>query len=101
MNRSTIIRLGTTTLVSGLAGVALAVPAAAVEAPDPAGGLAPAPSVPGAGAPGAGAPAPDVGIPWTELGLGALGWLALVGVGLAGSRRQEHQEVSPTGEPVP
>lgn len=96
MNRSTIIRVATTTLVSGLAGVALAVPAAAVEAPDPAGGLVPAPSVPGSGA-----PAPDAGIPWTELGLGALGWLALVGVGLAGSRRQEHQEVSPTGEPVP
>ncbi|MGZ5417574.1 MAG: hypothetical protein ACXWDI_10365 [Nocardioides sp.] len=86
MNRSTITRLASSTVVAGVAGLALAAPASAMEAPDPAGGLGPA-------TPTAVSESDD---PWMEIGIGALAGLAIAGVGVAAAQTIRHRSPATT-----
>jgi hypothetical protein len=85
-----ITRVVTAALVTGLASLVLAGPADALLAHDPdVGGSVLADNNTGLSAPSK-VPAPvtdDGGTPWTELGIGALGGLALAGAGTAAAIR--------------
>jgi hypothetical protein len=93
-----ITRVATTTVVAGFASLALAGPADALLTHDP--------DVSGTvladnhtGVPPRQAPATssdDGGTPWTELGIGALGGLALAGAGTAAAVRVRHRHTVPT-----
>jgi len=89
MTRHTITivtRITGTGLVTALAGLALAVPAEARDIPD-------------GGGPSTGLvsdPAAEEGTPWTEIGLGALGGLALAGAGVAAAQSVRRRETAPT-----
>jgi hypothetical protein len=88
MNSSSLTRLAASVLVTGVAGVAFAAPASAVEAINPDTGNAvhePAPAVDSGG---------DSN--WTEIGLGALGGLVLAGAGVAAAAGVRRRSVVPT-----
>lgn len=86
MTRNTITRITTVGLVTGFASLALAVPAQARDVPDGGGPLNP--STPPA--------AIDEGTPWMEIGIGALGGLALAGAGVAAAQSVRHRQAVPT-----
>lgn len=85
-------------LVAGLASLALAGPADAMMTHDPEPGasvradnntgVATSPSSP--------APAAEEDTPWMELGIGALGGLALAGAGMAAAGRVRHRQTVTT-----
>lgn len=82
-----LTRVATTALLSGLASLVLAGPADALLVHDP--GLTTSTRTP--------APvADDGGTPWLELGIGALGGLALAGAGTAATGRVRHRRSVPT-----
>jgi hypothetical protein len=90
-----VTRIAATALVSGLASLALAGPAQALMAHDPeVGGIVRADNNTGLTVP-AKTPAPTAAeddTPWMELGIGALGGLALAGVGIAAASRVRHRQ---------
>lgn len=86
MTRNTITRITSVALVSGFAGLAFAVPAQAREIPD--GGGAVNPTSPG--------PTVSEETPWAEIGLGALGGLALAGAGVAAAQSVRNRQAVPT-----
>lgn len=88
MTRRNITRVAASAIATGFASVALAMPAHAVEAPDPdVGGLVDT---------GGGAASTSESTPWMELGLGALGGLALAGAGVAAVAGMRHRHAVPT-----
>jgi hypothetical protein len=87
MTRSTLTRLTTTALVTGVAGLALAAPAGAMEAPEPGGGGTVAPAAPTATS------TDDSN--WLEISLGALGGLAIAGAGIAAVAGVRHRNAVP------
>lgn len=89
MNRSSLRRLATTTLVTGIAGLALAAPASALEAPDPEVGTAVS------GSSTATTTSEDGN--WMEISLGALGGLAIAGAGIAAVAGVRHRNAVPAG----
>jgi hypothetical protein len=86
MTRSTITRLASSTVVAGVAGLALAAPASALEPPDPAGGLGP--NTPTA--------VPEVDDTWIEIGVAALAGLVIAGVGVAAAQADRHRSPATT-----
>ena len=88
MTRNTITRITSVGLVTGFAGLALAMPAQAREIPD--GGGAVSPTVTERQTP------ITEGTPWTEIGLGALGGLALAGAGVAAAQSVRNRRAVPT-----
>ena len=93
-----ITRVATTALVAGLASLALAGPADALMTHDPdLGGTVLADNNTGVPSKQAPATSSDDGeTPWTELGIGALGGLALAGAGTAAAMRVRHRHTVPT-----
>lgn len=89
MNRSSLRRLATTALVTGIAGLALAAPASALEAPDPEVGNAVS------GSSTATTTSEDGN--WMEISLGALGGLAIAGAGIAAVAGVRHRNAVPAG----
>lgn len=89
MNRSSLRRLATTTLVTGIAGLALAAPASALEAPDP--------EVGNAVSGGSTATTTSEDGNWMEISLGALGGLAIAGAGIAAVAGVRHRNAVPAG----
>ncbi len=88
MTRKSITRVAASAVATGFASVALAMPASAVQAPDPdLGGLV---------STGGGAASTSQETPWMELGLGALGGLALAGAGVAAVAGMRHRHAVPT-----
>lgn len=87
-------RVAATALVSGLASLALAGPAQALMAHDPeVGGIIRADNNTGLTTPSqTPTPAADEDTPWMELGIGALGGLALAGVGITAASRVRHRQ---------
>ena len=83
MTRKTITRIASVGLVTGFASLALAVPAEAQEIPDGGGPVSPTavPTEP-----------VSEGTPWMEIGLGALGGLALAGAGIAAAQSVRHRQ---------
>jgi hypothetical protein len=90
MIHNKLIALAGSTIVAGVAGIALAAPAGALEAPDP----------------GTGSTVVDQRGPaatstddnqWLEIGLGALGGLAIAGAGVAAANGLRHRSTVPTG----
>ena len=90
MNRSSLHRLATTAMVTGFASLALAAPASALEAPDPEVGNAVS-----SGSSTATTTSEDGN--WMEIGLGALGGLAIAGAGIAAVAGVRHRNAVPTG----
>jgi hypothetical protein len=94
-----LTRAVSTALVTGLASLVLAGPADALMAHDPdLGGTLRADNNTGLSTPSK-APAPatdDGGTPWIELGIGALGGLALAGAGTAAAIRLRHRQTVTT-----
>ena len=90
-----LTRVAATALVSGLASLALAGPAQALMAHDPeVGGIIRADNNTGLTTPSK-TPAPvadEEDTPWTQLGIGALGGLALAGAGIAAASRVRHRQ---------
>lgn len=90
-----LTRVAATALVSGLASLALAGPAQALLAHDPeVGGIVRADNNTGLTTPPK-TPAPVASedeTPWMELGIGALGGLALAGAGMAAASRVRHRQ---------
>ncbi len=87
MTRNTITRITSVGLATGIAGLAFAMPAQAREIPDGGGAInptSPGPSV------------VDEGTPWAEIGLGALGGLALAGAGVAAAQATRNRQAVPT-----
>lgn len=87
MTRNTITRITSVGLVTGFASLAFAVPAEAREIPDGGGPRYFAPDVPSV---------TDESTPWMEIGLGALGGLALAGAGVAAAQSVRHRQAVPT-----
>ncbi|HEX4976235.1 MAG TPA: hypothetical protein VFV40_00075 [Nocardioides sp.] len=87
MTRKSITRITTVGLVTGFASLAFAVPAEAREIPDGGGAVSPTYS-PGQTV--------EEGTPWMEIGIGALGGLALAGAGVAAAQSVRHREAVPT-----
>lgn len=87
MTRKTITRITTLGLATGFASLALAMPAEARVVPDGGGPVSPT-AVPGQ----------TVGdeTPWMEIGIGALGGLALAGAGVAAAQSVRHRQTVPT-----
>jgi len=87
MTRNTITRITTVGLVTGFASLALAVPAQAQDIPDGGGAVSPTavPSDP-----------VSEGTPWMEIGIGALGGLALAGAGVAAAQTVRNRQAVPT-----
>jgi hypothetical protein len=86
MTRSTLTRLTTTALVTGVAGLALVAPAGAMEAPEPGGGTV---------APAAPTTTSTDDSNWLEISLGALGGLAIAGAGIAAVAGVRHRNAVP------
>lgn len=87
MTRKTITRIASVGLVTGFAGLAFAVPAEARDIPDGGGAVSPT-YVPG--------PTVDESTPWMEIGIGALGGLALAGAGVAAAQSVRNRQAVPT-----
>ena len=91
MIRNKLIALAGSALITGVAGIAFAAPAGALEAPDPGnGGL-----VFDQRAPATTSSTDDN--QWMEIGLGALGGLAIAGAGVAAANGLKHRSTVPTG----
>jgi hypothetical protein len=86
MTRS-ITRVAAAGLATGFAGLALAVPAQAQEVPDGGGPVSPT-AVP--------TDSVEEGTPWMEIGIGALGGLALAGAGVAAAVSVRNRQAVPT-----
>jgi hypothetical protein len=88
MTRSAFTRMAGTTIALGIAALAFAVPASARTAPDPdTGGLViPAPTSQGVDSSSDGN--------WRELGLGAVGGLAIAGAGIAAASGLRHRHTA-------
>ncbi len=87
MTRHTLTRITTVGLVTGFAGLAMAVPAEAREIPD------------GGGPTNTTVLFEDKvepGTPWMEIGIGALGGLALAGAGVAAAQSVRNRQAVPT-----
>lgn len=87
MTRHTLTRITTVGLVTGFAGLAMAVPAEAREIPD------------GGGPTNTTVLFEDKvepGTPWMEIGIGALGGLALAGAGVAAAVAVRHRQAVST-----
>lgn len=82
MTRNTITRIASVGLVTGFASLAFAVPAEARDVPDGGGPINP--STP--------TPAVSEETPWMEIGIGALGGLALAGAGVAAAQSVRHRQ---------
>lgn len=87
MTRKTITRITSVGLVTGFASLAFAMPAEARVIPDGGGPVHPT-AVPTSTV--------DEGTPWMEIGIGALGGLALAGAGVAAAQSVRHREAAPT-----
>jgi hypothetical protein len=88
MTRTTFTRIAGTTLATGFAALTFAAPASALEAPDPdTGGLVPIPSAP---------TTTSSDSNWLELGIGAVGGLAIAGAGVAAAAGIRHRHVVPS-----
>ena len=87
MTRKTITRIASVGLVTGFASLAFAVPAEARDIPDGGGAVSPT-YVPG--------PTVDESTPWMEIGIGALGGLALAGAGVAAAQSVRNRQTVPT-----
>ena len=87
MTTNTIARITSAGLVAGFASLAFAVPAEARDVPDGGGPVNPTyvPSAP-----------VSEGTPWMEIGIGALGGLALAGAGIAAAQSVRHRQTVPT-----
>jgi hypothetical protein len=90
MIRNKLITLAGSAVVTGVAGIALAAPAGALEAPDPGTGN----TVVDQRAPAA---ASTDDSQWLEIGLGALGGLAIAGAGVVAANGLRHRSTVPTG----
>lgn len=86
MTRNAITRITSVGLVSCFASLAFALPAEARDVPDGGGPVFPY------------TPTPTVeeGTPWMEIGIGALGGLALAGAGVAAAQSVRHRQAVPT-----
>ena len=89
MNHSSLHRLATTALVTGFASLALAAPASALEAPDP--------EIGNAVSSGSSTTTTSEDGNWMEIGLGALGGLAIAGAGIAAVAGVRHRNTVPAG----
>lgn len=89
MNLRNLYRLAGAAVVTTVAGVALATPAAAMVDP------APAPNPDGVGLSGGNATSSDDG-PWLEIGIAAVGGLALAGAGIAASSAARRRSLAHT-----
>ncbi|MGA8210017.1 MAG: hypothetical protein WB441_14795 [Nocardioidaceae bacterium] len=87
MDISTISRLASAAVVTGVAGVVLAAPAQAIVPDSPGYGSGPAAVV------------EEGGTNWAAVTAGGVGGLALVGAGVVVSRRRHHH-VPPMGHPA-
>ena len=86
MTRTRITRLAAATVATGVASLAFAAPAVAMESNNPG----------NTGTPGETAPSPSDETPWMEITIGALGGLALAGAGVAAAQSvRRRQAVSP------
>lgn len=89
MTPRTLSRFATTAVVTGVAGLALAAPAAAMVDP------APAPNPEGSSlSDGTGTATDDS--PWAEISVAVLGGLALAGAGIAGTAAVRRRSVAHT-----
>lgn len=89
MNRRTPYRIATTAVVTGVAGLALAAPAAAMVDP------APPPNADGSSLSGGTSTTTDDS-PWAEISVAVLGGLALAGAGIAGSAAVRRRNLAHT-----
>jgi hypothetical protein len=89
MTARSLYRLTTTAVVTGVAGLALATPAAAMVDP------APPPNPNGTSVSGDSGTATD-DTPWLEISAAVLGGLAIAGVGIAASAAVRRRSVAPT-----
>lgn len=85
MARKSITRITSIGLVTGFASLALAMPAEAKDVPDGGGPINPSPIA-----------TVEEGTPWMEIGIGALGGLALAGAGVAAAQSVRHRQAVPT-----
>lgn len=83
MTSTTLRRSVAVSMATGFASLALAVPATAMELPDPT----------GVGTSGPGTTSTSDGI-WTEVGFGALGGIALAGAGFAAVATMRHRHAA-------
>ena len=91
MIRNKLIAYTGSAIATGVAAIAFAAPAGALEAPDPGNGDL----VFDQGTPAATTSSDDT--PWLEIGLGALGGLAIAGAGVAAATSLRHRSTVPTG----
>lgn len=89
MNPRSLYRLAGAAVVTTVAGIALATPAAAMVDP------APPPNPDGVGLSGGGGTSSDDG-PWLEIGIAAVGGLALAGAGIAASSAARRRSLAHT-----
>jgi hypothetical protein len=89
MIRNKLIALAGSAVVTGVAAVALAAPAGAMEAKDPQAGL-------DLRSPATTTSSTDDN-QWLEIGLGALGGLAIAGAGVVAANGLRHRGTVPTG----
>ncbi len=89
MIRNKLIGYAGSALVAGVASLALAAPASAMQATDPGDGGLVVDRTPTTG--------PTEDTPWLEIGLGALGGLAIAGAGVAAANGLKHRNAVPTG----
>ena len=87
MTRNTITRITSVGLATSFASLAFAMPAEARAIPDGGGAVSPT-AVPTD-------PVSD-GTPWMEIGIGALGGLALAGAGVAAAQSVRNRQAVPT-----
>jgi len=86
MTRTRITRLAATTVATGIASLAFAAPAVAMESNNPG----------SSGTPGVPTSSSSDETPWMEITIGALGGLALAGAGVAAAQSVRHRHaVSP------
>ena len=88
MNPRSLYRLAGTAVVTTVAGIALATPPAAMVDP------APPPNPDGVGLSGGGTSSDDG--PWLEIGIAAVGGLALAGAGIAASSAARRRSLAHT-----
>jgi hypothetical protein len=89
MIRNKLIALAGSAIVTGVAGVALAAPAGALEAPEPGNGNVVVDRTPVT-------TSSTDDNQWLEIGLGALGGLAIAGAGVAAANGLKHRSAVPS-----
>jgi hypothetical protein len=90
MNVRSLYRLAGAAVVSGVAGIALATPATAMVDP------APPPNADGVGFSGGATSSSSDDGPWLEIGIAAVGGLALAGAGIAASSAARRRSLAHT-----